>query len=501
MSDRRGMYPFDQGLSLGLNSTVTGRALPVDAQRIQRELEAVREELTKAREILAQVGATPAEVGYVVARLHVAADAPRPELRLRYALDGKILDTVVTKELYNTVEVGDAIRVFSQSGGPVELTPCPLPDTGEIVEISALPEEGTAEVLLENTKHRVVYNAQRHPDLRAGCRAVVDRGIHVLIRNLGMDEAILKATEPTGVEWHQIGGLTEAKHAMVEAIELPSQHPKLYAGYGKRPPKGLLLEGPPGTGKTMLGKAAASSLARTHKSARPGFFYCKGPELISSFVGATEKAIRQLFEQARSFKREHGSPAVVFFDEADALFAKRGSMRSSDVEKTIVPQFLAEMDGMDESGSLIILATNRADSLDPAVVRDGRIDRVIRVARPSRTDAVEIFRIHLGGKQLAEEADALAAHATTALFDETRVIREVRAGPRPVRIALSAIASGALIAGIVDQATSIALHRDLAAGREEASGISKEDLDAATAAKTVQNQNLNHDDVLTEAFG
>lgn len=195
----------------------------------------------------------------------------------------------------------------------------------------------------------------------------------VVVRDLGKDTQRFSLNQPSTVTWDDIGGLVDAKQQMLEAVELPWKHPDLYAHYGKKPLRGVLLYGPPGCGKTMLGAAAASSLARTHgkDQIESGYLYVKGPEILDPFVGVTEATIRELFERGRAHEKAHGYPATLFIDEADAILGKRGGNgpNSSIIDHTVVAQFLSEMDGLDKNGTIVILATNRADILDPAVTR------------------------------------------------------------------------------------------------------------------------------------
>jgi proteasome-associated ATPase len=303
-----------------------------------------------------------------------------------------------------------------------------------------------------------------------GDRVVLDTSGSVILQNLGKDDERFRFTAETNVSWDDIGGLVEAKQQMIEVIELPHRNPELYEFYGKKPVKGVLLYGSPGCGKTMLGKATA-----------------------------TEATIRQLFERARKHKAEFGYPAVIFIDEADAILGKRGTGISSDIERTIVPMFLTEMDGLEDSGAVVILATNRPDVLDPAVVRDGRIDRKIKITRPDRSGAVDIFELNLNGMPLNNgySVKELAETGADQLFSKERVLYHVRLkGDNRMDLTLGQICNGGMIAGIVDQATSTAMHRDIETG--EPQGLRKEDIIGAVDAVFCQNLGLNHTDELTD---
>jgi proteasome-associated ATPase len=301
-----------------------------------------------------------------------------------------------------------------------------------------------------------------------------------------------------------VGGLEEAKQQMREAVELPHTNADIYKHYNKALIKGVLLWGPPGCGKTMLGKATATSLAQTYakKKVADGFLYVKGPEILDRYVGVAEATIRSIFERARHHRAQHGYPAVIFIDEADAILGRRGSGISSDMERTIVPAFLTEMDGLEASGALVILATNRQDRLDPAVVRDGRIDRKVKVTRPTIESAAEIALLNLKGAPLANgyaHAD-LAVTAASELFAKKRVIAKLTTQSGAVKeLALAHIVNGAMVAGLVDQAKSIALHRDIKARKR--GGLQKADIVAAVDAVQRQNLDLGHDDGLIELAG
>ncbi|MDX2116344.1 MAG: CDC48 family AAA ATPase [Planctomycetota bacterium] len=195
------------------------------------------------------------------------------------------------------------------------------------------------------------------------------------------------------VSWDDIGGHLDAKSALVEALEWPLRHHALFADAGVRPTKGILLVGPPGTGKTLLARAAASQ-------GHANFISVKGPELLSKFVGESERGLREVFRKARQ-----AAPCVIFFDEIDALLPAR-SARDNTVGERVMSQFLTELDGVEElRGVLVLAATNRLDMLDPAVVRPGRFDRIIRLDEPDRAARLEIFRVHLRGKPVAQGVD------------------------------------------------------------------------------------------------
>lgn len=372
---------------------------------------------------------------------------------------------------------------------------------GEVTTVRGLVDEVFCEVNYQDTS-RVVYNGEFSGKLEKGDRVVLDHTASIILRNLGKNDNRFKFDQETNVTWDDIGGLEEAKKEMIEIIEYPLKHKDVYSFYHKKPVKGVLLWGPPGNGKTMLAKAAATSLAKlyTGNGNSSGFFYVKGPELLSHLVSVAEHTIQNLFVQARKHKKEKGYPAIIFIDEADSLMRKRGTGISSDIEHTIVPMFLAEMDGLEDSGAIVILATNRPDILDPAVVRDGRVDRKIRIDRPTLDAAMKIFHLYLRNTPIYNTTTIeVTKAAAQELFSEKRVLYDIclkGEDDKVLPFTLGHICSGAMIAGIVDQSTSLAIQRDLGNGGPK--GITTVDIANAVEKVFQQNIGLNHNDDLSD---
>lgn len=396
-----------------------------------------------------------------------------------------------------SLKPGDTVRVLSKTMNILDRVDVP-PTSGEVVRVAVVVDETTCEVLHGPSTRAVLTGVVT---VNAGDRVVLDMSNTVVLRNLGPEKTEQAISVETGVSWDDIGGQDEAKAALREAVEGPVLRKEIYARYGRRPTKGVLLFGPPGNGKTMLGKAAATALAAMHGASAKstGFLYVRGPEILSQWVGGAEAAVRALFDTARRHKAEHGYPAVIFLDEAESLLGKRG-MTGSVLSHTIVPMFLAEMDGMIESGALVLLATNRPDVLDPAIVREGRIDRKVFVARPSRADACEVFGRYLSGRPLAGALEELIVEGVDALYSSARVLYKISTKNKTKTLTLGHVTSGAQIAGIVETAASFAVERELAedaAGDIEGPrqlGIIAADLRAAVDRVFDEQRLLEHDD-------
>jgi len=300
------------------------------------------------------------------------------------------------------------------------------------------------------------------------------------------------------VQWDDVVGNEAARIALIEAIEHPISHAELYRHYGMKPLKGILLHGAPGCGKTMFGKAAASVIGRLHgKSAM--LLKINGPEIQTPYVGQTEEIIRDIFRFARLYSKQHGHPLTVFIDEADAILPAR-SGRSAPWEASNVATFLAEMDGVETSGAFVILATNRPEAIDSALLRDGRCDRKIRVERPTRDAALSILAKALRGTPLADADADIALKAIDYFFSQDRVISgfDIKAGPNKhsVKFLLRHIISGAMLVGLANRAKGIAFRRDMMTGVR--SGITEQDLLSAIDEVLRENAGLDHSYAMQE---
>lgn len=236
-----------------------------------------------------------------------------------------------------------------------------------------------------------------------------------------------------GTRWRDVGGLDTVKERLIEAVVWPLKYTRVFEQAGTRPPKGILLAGPPGCGKTLLAKALANESG-------VNFISVKGPELLSKFIGESERGVREVFRKAKQ-----AAPCIVFFDEIDALLPVRDAGGiDAGVAERVLSQFLAEFDGVEElKGVLILGATNRIDILDPAVVRPGRFDEIIEIPPPSENDRAAIFRVHLAGKPVAKEVDIECLIACSAGFSGARIAAVCqRAALRAIRRTVRSLESG-----------------------------------------------------------
>ncbi len=384
--------------------------------------------------------------------------------------------------------------------------------TGDVVRVRERLEDGRIVVIAHTDDERVVSVADSMQDvkIRAGDFVRVDPRAGLVIERLArpeVEELVLE--EIPDISYEQVGGLASQIEDIRDAVELPYVHRDLFADYGLVAPKGILLYGPPGCGKTLIAKAVANSLAKAvaertgQPNARSYFLNIKGPELLNKWVGETERQIRLIFSRAKE-KSEEGVPVIVFFDEMDSLFRTRGSGISSDVESTIVPQLLSELDGVESLKNVIVIgASNREDLIDPAILRPGRLDVKVKISRPDPVAAREIFSIYLT-PEVPLDPDELAAaegdvdrmlsemidSTVAAMYsdgEENRFLEVTYAnGDREV-LYFRDFSSGAMIENIVRRAKKDAIKRQIAGGT---SGIRRADLQAAIKQEFREHEDL-----------
>jgi len=382
---------------------------------------------------------------------------------------------------------------------------------GEVVVLKEILEDNRAVVTqrADEDKVGVIADPLRTAKLKVGDHILMDAKSGYLLEKLPKSEVEdLTLEEVPDVDYEDIGGLTDQIEAIKDAVELPYLYSDYYKEHHLAPPKGVLLYGPPGCGKTMIAKAVANNLAARISEKRgekvKGYFLSiKGPELLNKYVGETERKIREIFVKARE-KAAEDVPVVIFFDEMDALFRTRGSGISSDVETTIVPQLLAELDGVEAVKNVIVIgASNRQDLIDPAILRPGRLDVKIKIERPDKSAAVDIFNKYMTAQLPIHETE-LQSHggdiqATLArmieatidemysLEEENRFLEVTYANGDKEVLYFKDFASGAMIESIVRRGKKLALKRYIQTGEK---GIKVDDLLAAVREEFKENEDL-----------
>ena len=400
------------------------------------------------------------------------------------------------------VVLNEALNVIEAKGFEVQ---------GEVVRLKDVLEGGRALVTLHFDEEKVAELADPLlvERLSVGDHLLYDPRSGYVIEKLPKSESEeLVLEEVPDVDYDHIGGLQKELEHVRDAVELPFLHPQLFADFKLSAPKGVLLYGPPGCGKTLIAKAVANSIAKklghlTGKQVRSYFLHVKGPELLSKYVGESERQVREVFKKAKE-RAEDGNPVIVFFDEMDALFRTRGTGISSDIESTIVPQFLSEIDGVERLRNVIVIgASNRQDLIDPAVLRAGRLDVKVKVGRPDAAAARDIFSKyvstelpfapeelaqHAGDrKALVERLTTLTVDAMYAATEENKFIEVTYANGEKETLYFKDFASGALIEGIVSRAKKYAVKRALA---QEGVGLRAEDLIRAIREEFKEHEDL-----------
>jgi proteasome-associated ATPase len=473
-------------------------------EKLSYTLREAREHIAALREEVEKLTQPPAAYGTFLARNDDGTvDVFSGGRKMRVAMHPDLDD----EELLRGAEVvlNESLNVVLARGREI---------AGEVVTLKELFDDGRRALIIGRAdEERVVELVEEltGQKLRSGDSLLMDPRSGLLLEKIPkaeVEELILE--EVPDISYEDVGGLGPQIEAIMDAVELPFLHRDLFEEYKLPAPKGILLYGPPGCGKTMIAKAVANSLSKKVSqvtglpAARSYFLNIKGPELLNKYVGETERQIRLVFQRARE-KSEEGVPVIVFFDEMDSLFRTRGTGISSDMESTIVPQLLAEIDGVETLKNVIVIgASNREDLIDPAILRAGRLDVKIKIERPNEEAALEIFGRYfttdlpiaqaaideLGGGDRNKAIQAILEKTVEAMYrtDDANRFLEVtyQNGDKEVMF-FKDFASGAMIENVVRRAKKLAIKRAIAEGER---GIMLEDLLAS-----IQQEFKEHEDL------
>jgi proteasome-associated ATPase len=461
--------------------------------RLEYALRELREEVVQLGERVEKLTRPPSPYGIVVGRnLDDQFDVLVNGRKLRVSVGGNIdCDTI---ELGSEVLLNDSMSIV-EARRPEH--------AGDVVTLTKVLEDGIrAIVSFRGDDERVceLSDSLRGANLRSGDLLRLDSRSNLLLERLLQPEVEhLLLEHVPNVTFADIGGLDDQIEKIRDAVELPFLHADLFAEYQLPAPKGILLYGPPGCGKTLIAKAVANSLAQRvaaktgDDKGRSYFINIKGPELLNKYVGETERQIRLVFQRARE-KSEEGWPVIIFFDEMDSMFRTRGTGVSSDMESTIVPQLLAEIDGADKLQNVIIIgATNREDLIDPAILRPGRLDVKIRVDRPNRNAAQQILLRYLSNDlpfgeecQIADIVE-LTIDRIFAETAENRFLEITYQNGEKEELLYKDFLSGAMLENIVRRAKKKAIKRRIDGGD---GGIITSDLISSVADEFLEHEDL-----------
>jgi proteasome-associated ATPase len=460
-------------------------------ERLAAALAQARDEITALREEVDKLSAPPSTYGVFLSgnidgTVNVLASGRKVKVNTHPSIK---LDSLKPGQ---ELVLNEGLNVIEAASFEVQ---------GEVVILKEQLDLDRAVVTVRADEDRVsvIADPLRLMRLKPGDHLLMDAKSGYLLEKLPKSEVEdLSLEEVPDIGYDDIGGLGEQIESIKDAVELPYLYADYYKEHRLTPPKGVLLYGPPGCGKTMIAKAVANNLAEKISEKRgekiKGFFLnIKGPELLNKYVGETERKIREIFVKAKE-KANEDVPVVVFFDEMDALFRTRGTGISSDVETTIVPQLLAEIDGVEGLKNVIVIgASNRQDLIDPAILRPGRLDVKIKIERPDRGAAADIFRKYLTSEiplapgETVDEMIAGAVEAMYSLSESNRFLEVTYANGEKEVLYFKDFSSGAMIESVVRRGKKLALKRLIGGG---AKGVSTDDLVAAVREEFKENEDL-----------
>ena len=477
--------------------------LNANNQRLSSTLREAREQLITLKEEVERLSGPPN--GYAI------YDSPAANDMVNVNVNGRKMRVSIAPSIdQSTLESGQEV-ILNEAMNVV--VACGFEEHGELAIFKEMLEDGRrALVYARGSEERVVRLAAPLIDveLKSGDSVLCDTRSGYAVERIAKSEVEdLQLEEVPDMSYEDIGGLGSQIDIIRDSVELPFLHPELFKEYELKPPKGILLYGPPGCGKTLIAKAVANSLAKkTAEISGVGegksyFLNIKGPELLNKFVGETERQIRVIFQKAREHASA-GTPVIVFFDEMDSLFRTRGSGVSSDVENTIVPQLLSEIDGVETLENVIVIgASNREDMIDPAILRPGRLDVKIKIERPDAPAAKEIFAIYLTPEVPLSQADIAAHGGDTASFisfaidtiveqtyaqtRENEFLEVTYANGDKEIMYFKDFMSGAMIENIVSRAKKAAIKAELETGER---GITLQQLLTACYDEFRENEDL-----------